>query len=520
MGTNGMKRGSRRGNRSIGIGLLIITVFCLGAMTNAFAAKDSFTVAFQTQFDTMDQYKNTQRSILNLGYLIWDPLVERDPDDCSIKPHLVTSWTMIDPTTWEFKLRPDVKFHNGNPLTAECVRFTIEDRILNPEQKSPHAGNYKWIKSVQVVDNLTFRIVTEKPYPLILERLNVLFVYDPIYTKEKGDRYVSEYPMGTGPYKFVKWDKGSKVVLTANKEYWKKGVPKIKDLTIRTIPEMSTRIAELISGGIDSAEYIVPDQVPLLEKQPNLKIIDTPTLRTNFWQFDGSGRAGKTPVTDVRVRQAVWYAIDREAIINTVLKGHAKITNTAVNPFQFGYDSSLKGYEYNPEKAKSLLKEAGYPDGFEIDLWEGESEQDAYNQAAMGYLAKVGIKVNLKDYRANLGQLITLRNSGKITGIGNYAWGNYNIFDADAILAAWFLSADPKCYNPDPELENWLTEARLSVDQELRKELYRKAQQRINEQVYWIPICAFHNIHGANKNLNYKIGIDDVPRFQYAEWAK
>ncbi len=138
----------------------------------------------------------------------------------------------------------------------------------------------------------------------------------------------------------------------------------------------------------------------------------------------------------------------------------------------------------------------------------------------MGYLAKVGIKVNLKDYRANLGQLITLRNSGKITGIGNYAWGNYNIFDADAILAAWFLSADPKCYNPDPELENWLTEARLSVDQELRKELYRKAQQRINEQAYWIPICAFHNIHGANKNLNYKIGIDDVPRFQYAEWAK
>ena len=499
---------------------ILALVLLMGAVPCAAAGKDSFTVAFQTQFDTMDQYKNTQRSILNLGYLVWDPLVERDPDNCSIQPHLVTAWNMIDPTTWEFKLRPGVKFHNGNPLTAECVRFTIEDRILNPEQKSPQAGNYKWIKSVQVVDDLTFRIITEKPYPLILERLNVLFVYDPVYTKEKGDRYVSEFPMGTGPYKFVRWDKGSKVVLTANENYWKSGVPKIKQLTIRTIPEMSTRIAELISGGIDSAEYLVPDQVPLLEKQPNIKIMDTPTLRTNFWQFDASGRASKTPLTDVRVRRAICHAIDRETIINTVLKGYGKSMNSAVNPFQFGYDPSLKAYEYNPEMAKALLKEAGYPDGFEIDLWEGESEQDAYNQAAMGYLAKVGIKVNLKDYRANLGQLITMRNSGKVTGIGNYAWGNYNIFDADAILAAWFLSADPKCYDPDPELEAWLTEARVSVDQEKRKELYFKAQQRIKEQAYWMPICAFHNIHGVNKNLIYKIGIDDVPRFQYAEWAK
>lgn len=499
---------------------LVAFLFLTGVTPCTAAGKDSFTVAFQTQFDTMDQYKNTQRSILNLGYLIWDPLVERDPDNCSIKPHLVTSWKMIEPTIWEFKLRPGVKFHNGNPLTAECVRFTIEDRILNPEQKSPHAGNYKWIKSVQVVDDLTFRIVTEKPYPLILERLNVLFVYDPIYTKEKGDRAVSEFPMGTGPYKFVRWDKGSKVVLKANEKYWKSGVPKIKNLTVRTIPEMSTRIAELISGGIDSAEYIVADQVPLLEKQPNIKIMDTPTLRTNFWQFDASGRASKTPLMDVRVRRAICHAIDQDTIIKTVLKGYAKSMNSAVNPFQFGYDPSIRPYEYNPELAKSLLKEAGYPNGFEIDLWEGESEQDAYNQAAMGYLAKVGIKVNLKDYRANLGQLITLRNSGKVTGIGNYAWGNYNIFDADALLAAWFLSADPKCYDPDPELEAWLAEARVSVDQAKRKELYFKAQQRIKEQAYWMPVCAFHNIHGVNKKLVYKIGIDDVPRFQYAEWAK
>ena len=155
--------------------------------------------------------------------------------------------------------REGVKFHNGNPLNAECVRFTIEDRILAEDQKSPQLGNFKWIQKVEVIDDLTFRIISQKPYPLVLERLNVLFVYDPIETREKGDVWVAEHPMGTGPYKFVQWDRGSQLVLTANPDYWMKGVPKIENIVVSILPEMSTRVAELISGGIDIASDFGPD---------------------------------------------------------------------------------------------------------------------------------------------------------------------------------------------------------------------------------------------------------------------
>ena len=123
-------------------------------------------------------------------------------------------------------------------MNAECVRFTIEDRILDPAQKSPLFVQFKWIDRVKVVDDLTFQIITKAPFPLVLEKLNTVFIYDPVYTQEKGDLYVAENPMGTGPYKFVEWKKGDRVVMTINENYWKPDTPKTKNATIRVIPEI------------------------------------------------------------------------------------------------------------------------------------------------------------------------------------------------------------------------------------------------------------------------------------------
>jgi len=482
------------------------------------AKKDTLVAAFPTKFGSMDQYKSTQRISINIGYLMWDPLVLRDPATGQIKPHLAKSWKVIDPTTWEFNLVPGVKFHNGNPFNAESVRFTIEDRIMAPDQKSPQAGNFKWVKKIEVIDDVTFRIITEKPYPLVVERLNTLFVYDPVETKAKGDAWVAENPMGTGPYKFVKWDRGSQLVMTANPDYWIKGLPKIKNIVMKIIPETSTRVAELISGNVDVAAELEPDQWDLIAKAKGIKPLDIPILRVNFWQFDGSGKASKSPLMDKRVRQAICYAVDRKAIIKTVMKGLADPLDAPMNPLQFGYDASVKGYDYNPEKAKALLKEAGCEKGFDVDLWQYYGYQNYPNQAAMGYLSQVGINVNLKDYRGNVAQLIKVRNAGKMTGIGNMTWGSYNIFDADAILPAWFLTKESKCYNPDPELDAWLTEARYSVDPDKRKELYSKAQKKIVEEAYWMPFFVVHTIYGINKKLDLVVGRDEVPRFTTATW--
>jgi len=502
------------------------TLLCLSvaalllAVGPAWAAKDTLVVAFPTKFDSLDQYASTQRENINLGYLIWDTLVERDPKDGSLKPSAAESWRIVNPTTWEFKLHSGMTFHNGNPVTAESVRFTLMDWVLNEAHNSPQRGNFKWVQDVEVVDDLTFRIKTAEPYPLVLERLNTLYLYDPEYYTNNDLSKVSQEPMGSGPYEFVEWRKGDRIVLKKNPHYWRSGVPAIPDITIRIIPESSTRISELLAGGIDVAQDLIPDQVEIVQSSPDYLIKDVPILRVNFWQFDASGKAGETPVTDVRVRRAIWHAIDRQATMDKVLQGYADATDSPVNPHQFGYDPSVKGYEYNPEKAKQLLADAGYPNGFELDLWQYTDIQNLPNQAAMAFLDQVGIKVNLHDYRGNVGQVIKLRNSGKITGIGNFAWGSYNIFDADAILPAWFRNEEGKDYAQDAELDAWLEEARSTVDAERRKALYAKAQHRIIEQAYWMPFFIQHQLHAHHKDLKFEVGLDEVPRYQYATWVK
>lgn len=494
-------------------------ILCLPLCT-AMAAKDSITVAFSSKFETLDCYQTAQRDNINIGYLLWDPLLERDPDKGTLHPHLVTSWKNVNPTTWEFKLRPGVKFHNGNLLTAEAVRFTIMDRILDPAQKSPVAVQYKWVDRVEVVDNLTFRIITKAPNPLVLEMLNTVFVLDPAYTKTKGDAFVTENPMGTGPYKFVEWKKDDRLVMTVNENYWKAGVPKIKKVTIRLIPEISTRLAELVAGGIDVALDLTPDELGTFKSYPTVVPYSFPVLRPNVYQFDSMALAGKTPVTDIRVRQAIWHAIDRQAIIKHVLNGMATPIDAPGDPLHWGYDTTIKGLEYNPEKAKALLKEAGYPDGFSIDLWELVDSQHLANQAAMDYLSKVGIKVDLKDYRGNIGQFVKILYSHKMTGIANLQWGSFNIFDMDAMLTPHFDLEGPRNYSMDKELSEWLDQARSTLDQNLRRTLYQKAQRRIIDRVYWMPFFSLHMIHGHNANLKYKAGVDQVPRIQYAEWLK
>ena len=192
--------------------MLWIVLLSVLALTPAMAEKDSMNIAFVTKFHTMEPYQTSARQMLQMGYLIWDPLVLRHPDTGKILPHVATSWKTVDDRTWEFKIRGDIKFHNGNPLTAEAVRYTIEDRALDKEKKSPRHGNFKWIKNVEVVDDTTFRIHTQAPYASALERLNTLYIMDPKWTEEKGFQYVQEHAMGSGPYQWVAWSKGSKVL--------------------------------------------------------------------------------------------------------------------------------------------------------------------------------------------------------------------------------------------------------------------------------------------------------------------
>ena len=494
-----------------------LALICLAAGP-ALAGKDTLIYAIDSKFASMDRYATTQTFVNNLHFMISDGIVRRNIKTLKHEPALAESWKQIDSVTWEFKLREGVKFHNGNELTAESVRFTIMDWILNPERKNPSKGYLRWIKEVKVLDKYTFQLISDGYYPIVLDRMCWLTPYDPAHVKKYGEE-VAEIPMGTGPYKFVKWDRGSKLEITANEDYWDKSVKPIKNAIFRVIPELSTRVAELKSGGVDLIVNVDPDKVGQVTIDPNLKIIAGPIARTIFYQFDSFGRASKSPVMDVRVRKAIFHAIDRQAIIDNLLNGYGKVTNAVCNSFLFGYDESIKGYDYDPEKAKALLKEAGYPDGFEIDIWQYYAVQNLFNQAAMDMLAQVGIKVKLHDYRGNIGSVIKLRNTGKITGIGNYGWGTGFVFDAEGIMPSWFRKKESKCYAPDDEIDAWLEEARSTEDSAKRKALYVKAQQKIVDQVYWMPLFLKYQINAARKNLDISIMPYEYMLLQYAKWT-
>jgi peptide/nickel transport system substrate-binding protein len=482
------------------------------------AARDTMNIATYTKFLTMEPYQTSSRQMLQMAYMIWDPLVLRDPDTGKILPHVATSWETPDDKSWKFKIRKGITFHNGNPLTAEAIRYTIEDRVLNKDLKSPRLPNFKWVKSVEVVDDETFIIHTHEPYALALERLNTLYIMDPKWGKEHDFQYIQEHAMGSGPYKWVSWDKGNRVTLVRNENYWMDGVPAIEKVNIKIVPEAATRLAELFSGGADVAMNLLLDQVPGFKDQPNYEVLNFPIIRIDFWQFDSMGRAGDTPVKDVRVRRAIAHAVDRNKIVTKLVKNEGYMVNAPMSPYHFGYDKSIQWYDYDPEKAKALLKEAGYPDGFEIDLWQYADHQNLPNQAAMQMLGKVGIKVNLKNYIGNTQQMAKLRRGGKVTGIGNFNWGSYNIFDADAILYPFFDISSSNNYTGDKELSDWLNEARNSVDPELRAEIYKKAQEKIVDQVYWMPTFGVKRFYGVHKDLDLKAGLDEVPRFQFAKW--
>ncbi|MES9870199.1 MAG: ABC transporter substrate-binding protein [Sedimenticola sp.] len=503
------------------ITILLAALFLLGGLLSGCErlstddGKNLLRIGHQSNIQTLDQYATTMRAVLDMGYLVWDPLVARDPDSGSILPHLATEWRVMDATTWRFRLRDGVQFHNGNPLTAESVRFTVMDYLLKSD-RSQRKAQFDWIRDIQVIDELTFDVITHRPYPLILERFNTLFPYDP------GVEITADGPsawVGTGPYRLVRFEPGVEVVLTANEGYWRFGYPKIRQLQVHMESDAEQRLNRLLNGELDLAMNLSPGSWGRLTAARGVTAMDIPVLRIVFWQFDSMGRAAETPLTDARVRRAIWHAIDRKAIVEKVFGARAGLLDSPVNPIQFGSVGDLEVPEYSPAKARRLLREAGYAQGFDIKLWYYLEEQHLFNLAAKEYLEQVGIQVELQDYRGRQRELGTRYKSGQVDGIANYTWGSYNLFDVDGILPDWFMLDRKYNYSGDSRLSGLLRQARFEVGHFKRKQLYEKAIRRIVDQAYWMPNFIMHRVWGRRADLNLVVGRDEVARLAEASYV-
>ncbi len=512
-------------NRTFRI-MLIITALILPLMAlsaaPAQAAKDKVVVAFGSNIPTLDPHMHSSRLAHIADWHLYDTLMDRDPKTYKPIPGLASSLRSVNALTWELKLRTGIKFHNGEPFNAEAVKFTI-DRVLDPATKSVTRGNFTWIKEVKVIDEYTVQIITANPFPAAAEFLTLAYIVPPKYLKAVGDEEFNRKPIGTGPYKFVEWKKAEHLIVEANPDYWKgspKGMPKIKTIVFRTIPETTTQIAELLSGGVDIIRNVPPDQIAVVKDSPNARISATKVLRVNSLLLDSSGRASKTPLMNQKVREAIAYAINVDEMLSKILGGYAERTATGVNPLHFGFDASIKPYPYDPERAKKLLAEAGYPNGFEMTLntYSGTiTSMDQMADAVTGYLAKVGIKLKRRHIE-DVGMWTSSSKEGKLEGLQYYSWGSNSIFDADAIMYALAYSKEPLSYTKDDALDKLLDEGRTQIDPKKRQEAYAKAQKLMHEKFYWIPINVQYTIEGVNKKLNYEAGSDEMMRVYSASW--
>lgn len=495
---------------SLFLGLLVLLAPLAGwAQTK----EDTVVYALQSDVDTWDPPNSVLREAIILGYHVFDHLAARDLKTRRVGPSLATSWRNIDDTTWEVKLRQNVKFHNGDRFTARDVKASFE-RVLDPAKKMTARGNHAKIKSVEVVDDHTVRFKTDGPYPLFVERMTALVIHSEKVLKEKSHEWVQENPIGTGPYKFVRWNRKQEHLLVRNDDYWGPK-PAYKHLRIRIIPEQATQIAELISGGVDIIKAVPPDQMDVIDKSGQARTGTSPILRTAMLQLDQAARSGPNPMTDRRVRQAANLAVDAEGIIKHVLNGLGDRTATSVNPMAFGFDPNLKPYRQDLAAAKKLLADAGYPNGLEIRFHTGppvvEPAIQQTNDAIVADMAKAGFRVQ-QAYTGDNTALVARIKEGKGGPMFNWSWGYYSVFDADAILYDVFKCNEPYSYYCNKELDDLIHAGRSTLDPKKRAEIYVKAQKLLFDDAAYLYKWGLRGVWGISNRVEYQAPADEVDR--------
>ena len=485
----------------------------------AWAGKKNDTLVWLSEFEppTYEFYAQQQRPGLIIARHIWDTLVDSDPVTGELRPHLAESITFSSPTTIEVKLRQGVKFHNGDPLTADDVVYTINWQN-DPNNKTARTrSRTDWIRLAEKVDMYSARLHLRQPYaPALAILASYVPIYPAAYTKAHGSEGMSRAPVGTGPYRVTEVARGKHIVLERNKEYFggARPPPKIGKIVVRFIPEYGTQIAELLAGNADLIWRLPKDQAERLKGRRGFNVVLADSMRFGFLQFDNIGRTGAAgdPVRKVEVRQAIAHAINRKAIVDNMLGG-GSVVDLSCYPSQVGCTSKTAArYEYNPEKAKQLLASAGYPNGFEIDLFGAAERQLA--EAVMGDLAKIGIRVRLQWLQP--APLVDKVRKGEVA-VAFRNWESGSVPDVAASTGRFF-DRGPDDTARDDRVSELLKKAEGEFDRNTRLALYDEAHQLINKNVYWVPLWSYALFYVMTSDLQYQPTADAILHFTRMSW--
>lgn len=354
-------------------------------------AKDTIVFAQASDITSLDFHVGKNPATYDVTCNIFDTLVTWDAD-INVIPHLAESWEFLDEDSLQMHLRKGVLFHDGQELTAEDVKYTF-DRAMN---STIVKNNFSWLESVDVVDEYTVVINTKGAYTPVLNALcSPLAGIMPKHLLEQNDEALTTNPVGTGPYKFVERKEGEYVKLEANENYWG-GTVATKYLEMRVVPEASQRSTLLETGEIDIAYDVPPSDVDRLNANEATTVLSAPSFKVFYVTINCN--SGTKALNDSRVRQAIEYAIDKEALCASVMYGYATPVASLIGPGVFGYDASATANIYDIEKSKELLSAAGYPDGFEMSIWVQSSDQTRQEACVIlqDMLSEVGITVSVE----------------------------------------------------------------------------------------------------------------------------
>jgi peptide/nickel transport system substrate-binding protein len=499
------------GSRGLFAGVVVLAALAAAPAT-ADKRSDTLRFAYDQSVENIDPYFNNVRLGVILRHQIWDTLISRDPASGEYKPHLATAWRTIDDKTLEFDLRRGVKFHDGQEFTADDVVYTL-NFVSNPANKAVTQQYVSWIDHAEKLDPYKVRIVTKQPTPSAIEYLSSPIVIHPHEHYAKGGpKLMNEKPVGSGPYRVVQHVLGKTILLERNPDYF--GPPaKIGKVEIRIIPDRQTQMAEMLSGGLDLIMHVPTDQAEQLKTVPNLQVVGGETMRIAFLQLNTLDDTPAPMLKDVRVRRAINHAIDRKTMMSRIVGEGARVIDTVCFPTQFGCtEEGAARYDYDPPKAKQLLAEAGFPNGFTIPFLAYRERNQS--EAVIGYLRAVGITANLSfmQYAAMRDQVRAHR-----SGIAHWTWGSSSINDVSASTPIYFKFSEDDV-NRDEQVRAALDEGDGVMDPERRKAAYKRALTRIADQAYAVPLYSLPVAYVGAKDLAFKAYPDEIPRFFEMSW--
>ncbi len=485
---------------------LLATGLLCGLIAPALAAGDPVLV-IGVQPETLDPYNTNTTLTTAVTKSFYEGLFEFDKD-LKVRNVLAESYEVTpDGLVYTFKLREGVKFHDGTAFDANAVKANLE-RVLNPENRLARFNQFNRVKTVEVVSPYSVRITLKEPFgPFINSLAHASAAMISPAALQKWGKDIAFHPVGTGPFTFVEWKQTDSVKGAKFAGYWQAGLPKVDSITWKPVPENGTRAAMLQTGEADFVSPLPYEQAKTLSENKKLKVIAQDSIIERYVSMNMLQK----PFDDLRVRQAINYAINKEALAKVAFNGYATPAKGIV-PAGVLYAHPMSAWPYDPAKARQLLKEAGYANGFETTLWSAYTTSTAQKaiQFVQQQLAQVGIKVQTQalepGQRVEWVQTapdpktarVRMYYAGWSSSTGEADWALRPLFSTEA----WPPKLNNTAYYSNQEVDALIAKALVTTSDSEKADLYAKAQELIYKDAPWAPLVIEQNVYATSARLS------------------